>query len=57
MDETGDTKERAMIATGLLIAALVICLLGLLDHPTVNATRCLCLALALIVLAQLVGTR
>ena len=46
-----------MIATGLLIAALVIFLVGLLDHPTVNASRCICLGLALVVLAQLVGVR
>lgn len=46
-----------MIATILLVAALVIFLIGLLDHPTVNATRCICLGLALVVLAQLVGTR
>lgn len=44
-----------MISTGILVGALIVFLIGLLDHPTVNATRCICLGLALLVLAQLVG--
>ena len=41
----------------LLVLALVAFLVGLLDHPTVSTTRCIALGLALVVLAQLVGTR
>lgn len=39
----------------LLIIAFVMFLVGLLDHPTVSATRCICLGLALVTLATILG--
>ena len=39
----------------LLVIAFVVFLIGLLDHPRVSATRCICLGLALVVLAQIIG--
>lgn len=39
----------------LLIIAFVVFLVGLLDWPPVSATRCICLGLALLTLAQMVG--
>lgn len=39
----------------LLIVAFIVFLVGLLDHPTVSATRCICLGLALLALAQIMG--
>lgn len=46
-----------MISTGLLVGALIVFLLGMIDYPPINSSRCICLGLALITLAQLVGGR
>lgn len=39
----------------LLIIAFVVFLVGLLDYPPVSATRCICLGLALVTLAEMIG--
>lgn len=39
----------------LIVAALIVFLVGLLEHPTVSASRCICLGLALLTLAQILG--
>lgn len=51
------SKELAMITTVLLVAALIMFLIGLLEHPTISATRCLCLGLALLTLAMILSGR
>lgn len=38
----------------LYIIAFAVFLIGLLDYPPANATRCICLGLALVTLAQLI---
>lgn len=39
----------------LYVIAFVVFLVGLLDYPPANATRCVCLGLALVTLAQVIG--
>lgn len=41
----------------LLVMAFVAFIVGLADWAPVTSTRCICLGLALLVLAQLVGVR
>lgn len=41
----------------LYIIAFVCFLGGVLDHPRVSGVRCIALGLALVALAQLIGTR
>lgn len=38
----------------LLVMAFVAFVVGMFDYPPVNATRCICLGLALITLAQII---
>lgn len=37
----------------LYLAAFIVLIIGALDHPRFSAIRCICLALALVVLAQM----
>ena len=46
-----------MISTILLVGALIVLLIGLIDHPSASTARMVALGLALIVLAQLLSGR
>lgn len=57
MEATADAKEWAMSSMQLalyIVAAIVLILGAILDDPRFNVTRCIALALGLVILAQII---